>query len=295
MIIFEFPTQSTDCTEHCLLIMNGHSNHVTANVIAFCMQNAIDLFIMLLHCLHLFQLLDVGVFALLKCALSKETDAFNQYNSSHISRIFWVEMYIKVCVKVLFSENLKARWKGAGLVPLDFDKIFDKLFKCTDLISNQSKTLPNEVNLDFLLLDSSPPDGTKLCEANKLFVFALDEIPSLSDSVRRYTVRLITMVEFRHAELITARKELKLVKEILNTRKKRTKGKRVALEGKFVFFTQEVLDIAWVVEVETETKKKHKQPRKRTIDEILDEEEAETLENESSSSDSDCIVVAKRT
>ena len=103
------------------------------------------------------------------------------------------------------------------------------------------------------------------------------------------------MVEFIHTELITAQKKLKSIKEIFNTRKKHTKNKRIALEGKFVFSTQEILDITQAAKIKTKAKKKHKQPRKRTIDEILDEEEAETLENESSSSDSDCIVVAKRT
>ena len=43
----------------------------------------------------------------------------------------------------------------------------------------------------------------------------------------------------------------------------------------------------------TETEKKRKQPGKRTIDKTLDEEEAETLDNEISSSDSDCIVVTR--
>ena len=126
-----------------------------------------------------------------------------------------------------------------------------------------------------------------------MLISALDEVPGLLDSVRRYTAWLATIAESTHTELITARKELKSAKEILNTRKKRTKGKRVALEGKFVFFTQEVLDIARTAEAEAETKKKRKQPRKRTIDEALDEEEAEILENVSSSSDSDCIIVAR--
>ena len=62
-----------------------------------------------------------------------------------------------------------------------------------------------------------------------------------------------------------------------------------------MFFTQKILDITQATEIKTKTKKKHKQPRKHTIDEILDEEKTETLKNESSSSDSDCIVVAKRT
>ena len=79
------------------------------------------------HCSHLLQLLDVGVFAPLKCTLSKKTDAVNQYDSSHISRIFWVEMYIKTHIKALFTENLKAGWKGTRLIPLDPDKILSKL------------------------------------------------------------------------------------------------------------------------------------------------------------------------
>ena len=85
--LFKPSTQPTDCTQHRLLIMNSHSSHITTNVIAFCMQNAIDLLIMPPHCSHLLQPLDVGVFAPLKRALSKETDAINQYNSSRISRI----------------------------------------------------------------------------------------------------------------------------------------------------------------------------------------------------------------
>ena len=147
--------------------------------------------------------------------------------------------------------------------------------------------------MNLSLLNNSPPDGTKLREANKLLISALNEVPGLLDSIQQYTARLVTITEFTHTELITARKKLKSAKEILNTRKKRTKGKRVALEGKFVFFTQEVLDIARTAEAEAETKKKRKQPRKRTIDEALDEEEAEILENVSSSSDSDCIIVAR--
>ena len=85
-----------------------------------------------------------------------------------------------------------------------------------------------------------------------------------------------------------------MAKKILNTRKKCTKGKRVALEGKFVFSTQEVLDIARATEAETEVKKRRKRPRKRAINEILDEKEIKVVETESQSSDSDCIVVARR-
>ena len=48
---------------------------MTANFIAFCMEYLIDLFILFPHILHLFQPLNVSVFALLKCTLVEEIDA----------------------------------------------------------------------------------------------------------------------------------------------------------------------------------------------------------------------------
>ena len=126
-----------------------------------------------------------------------------------------------------------------------------------------------------------------------MLIFALDEVPNLPDSIQQYTARLTTIIEFTHTKLITARKKLKSTKEILNTRKKCMKNKRVALKNKFVFSIQEILDIIHTAEAKAEIKKKCKQPRKRTIDEALDEEEVEILENVSSSSDSDCIIVAR--
>ena len=69
--------QPTDHAQHRLLIMDGHLNHIIMNVIAFYMQNAIDLFIMPPHYSHLFQLLDISVFVLLKHTLNKKINTIN--------------------------------------------------------------------------------------------------------------------------------------------------------------------------------------------------------------------------
>jgi len=68
--VFEPLTRPQDPTTRRLLIMDGHSSHVTANVIAFCIKNAIDLLILPPHTSHILQPLDVGVFAPLKRALA---------------------------------------------------------------------------------------------------------------------------------------------------------------------------------------------------------------------------------
>jgi hypothetical protein len=64
--------------------VDGHSSHITANVIALCMRNAIDLLILPLHCSHIPQPLDVGVSAPLKRALASETDATLQLDTGRV-------------------------------------------------------------------------------------------------------------------------------------------------------------------------------------------------------------------
>jgi hypothetical protein len=64
--------------------VDGHSSHITANVIALCMRNAIDLLILPLHCSHIPQPLDVGVSAPLNRALASETDATLQLDTGRI-------------------------------------------------------------------------------------------------------------------------------------------------------------------------------------------------------------------
>ena len=90
------------------------------------------------------------------------------------------------------------------------------------------------------------------------------------------------------------RKELKQQRKLFETRKKCSKNKRIALQGKFVFMTEEVLQIAKKTKSVSATKSAQKWPRKRPIQAVLDNEEEEMLDNNSNGSDSDCIIVATR-
>ena len=100
--------------------------------------------------------------------------------------------------------------------------------------------------------------------------------------------------EIANSEHVTLRKQVKEHAKLLSTRKTRTKGQRIALKGRFVFSTQEVLEIARAAEAETSKKKKGRQARKRRIAETIEEEDDREFEMISSDSDSDCIVVSVR-
>ncbi|RAL68366.1 hypothetical protein DID88_007097 [Monilinia fructigena] len=91
------------------------------------------------------------------------------------------------------------------------------------------------------------------------------------------------LVESQNAEIALLRKQLADAQEVIETRKKRTKGKRVKLQGQFVFSSEEVLKMVREAEEKPKEKKPRGRPRKRPIEEL--EEETEEEEPDSSSSD----------
>ena len=90
------------------------------------------------------------------------------------------------------------------------------------------------------------------------------------------------------------RKENSEQRELLNTRKKRKKGKRVAIEGRFVFNTEEVLEVVRKAEAESAKKTTRKRKRNTSPTPKNDDDVEEEPENEDSDSGDSCITVALR-
>jgi hypothetical protein len=88
------------------------------------------------------------------------------------------------------------------------------------------------------------------------------------------------------------RRELAEVREFLGSCKSRKKGKMVALQGKYVFSTQGVLEIAKQAEENVATKRGRKRARTTAIDLKISADEDKVLEIKRSDSKSDCIMVA---
>ena len=95
-------------------------------------------------------------------------------------------------------------------------------------------------------------------------------------------------------EIITMCKKLKQQKKLFNACKKRSKNKRIVLQSRFVFTTKEMLQITKKTKSINTTKNVQKQPQKCPIQTILENNKNNMPNSESSSSDSDCIIVAAR-
>jgi hypothetical protein len=103
-------------------------------------------------------------------------------------------------------------------------------------------------------------------------------------------------LEMAQSENVTLRKELVAQERLLRSRQNRRKGKRVALKGKFVLSTNEVLEIARETEANAARKKRRQQQRSPSVSIEVSEDRLDMLEKISTDLESDyCIVIATST
>jgi hypothetical protein len=112
------------------------------------------------------------------------------------------------------------------------------------------------------LLDSPPPGGIELREANALLEQAIKAFKDITSPVKRCTERMSRAFEATHSENVTLRKQLKEAEALPSTCKiLKKKGNWVALNGRSVFSTQEVLKMVEEAEAEMAAKKDSKRPQ----------------------------------
>ena len=110
-----------------LLILDGHSSHLTAEFDAFCKENAIICLCMPAHASYLLQPLDVGVFGPLKRSYGKLLEQWMISGNNHIDKEDFLSLYLPTCKWVFTSENICKGFTGAGLKPLDKERVLLKI------------------------------------------------------------------------------------------------------------------------------------------------------------------------
>ncbi|RAL61711.1 hypothetical protein DID88_002779 [Monilinia fructigena] len=76
--VFEPESKKVSGDRPRLLIMDGHSSHITGSFIAFCIEKDIDLLILPPHCSHLLQPLDIAVYGPMKRYHALEVDRYSR-------------------------------------------------------------------------------------------------------------------------------------------------------------------------------------------------------------------------
>src|SRR5688572_1130816 len=110
-----------------LLILDGHESHHSAEFEAYCKENKVITLCMPPHSSHLLQPLDVGCFGPLKKAYGREIEHLIKCFITHVSKTEFFPAFYAAFQATMTERNIKAAFKGAGLVPLDPESVVSKL------------------------------------------------------------------------------------------------------------------------------------------------------------------------
>jgi hypothetical protein len=110
-----------------LLILDGHGSHISAEFEAYCKFHNIVTINLPPHSSHLLQPLDVECFSVLKHYYSQELEIFIKAYITHITKAEFLIAFQKAYAKTMTKNNIKAGFRGAGLVPLDSQVVISTL------------------------------------------------------------------------------------------------------------------------------------------------------------------------
>jgi len=110
-----------------LLILDGHESHHSIDFERYCEENKIITLCMPPHSSHLLQPLDVGYFNLLKQAYGREIEHLIRCSITHVSKTEFFPAFYAAYQATMTERNIKAAFRGAGLVPLDPESVVSKL------------------------------------------------------------------------------------------------------------------------------------------------------------------------
>ncbi|KHJ32037.1 hypothetical protein EV44_g3787 [Erysiphe necator] len=79
------------------------------------------------HSSHLTQPLDVGCFSVLKRLYSREIDVFIKAHIKHTTKVEFLIAFHAAYLATITEKNIKAGFRGAGLIPFDPQAVISKL------------------------------------------------------------------------------------------------------------------------------------------------------------------------
>ncbi|KAL9563820.1 hypothetical protein ACKAV7_012062 [Fusarium commune] len=124
---FDRYTKTRSVGRYRLLILDGHESHHSLKFEKYCQANKIVTLFMLLHSSHLLQPLDVGYFSLLKRAYGQEIEHLMRCSITHVSKTEFFPAFYAAFQATMTEKNIKAAFRGAGIIPLDPESVISKL------------------------------------------------------------------------------------------------------------------------------------------------------------------------
>ena len=110
-----------------MIVLDGHESHLSAQFEEFCKEKNIITLCLPAHSSHLTQPLDVGCFSVLKRSYGKELEDFIKAHINHITKTEFLLAFKTAHFNTMTAENIKAGFRGTGLVPYDPQAVLSRL------------------------------------------------------------------------------------------------------------------------------------------------------------------------
>lgn len=207
--------------------MDGHGSHETPEFEEFCRKRNIVTLTMPAHASHLLQPLDVGCFAPLKKAYGQRIENLIRNHINHISKLEFIPAFRDAFFASITPSNIRASFRGAGLVPFDPDAVISKLD-----VRLQTPVLSSDSEAPW----SAKTPGTQ-AEFGSQINFVRNRIvdhpnssPTRTTSGLDQLLKGAMMLATQNALLVAENRELKTAAEAASKRRQRSK-KRIQKRG----------------------------------------------------------------
>lgn len=209
---FDIYTKSQVQGTYRLLILDGHTSHVSLEFIQYCEDAKIVPLCLPPHSTHILQPLDVGIFSPLAKAYKKEVSDHSLFGAERITNHDFLLFLQTARRKAITLRNIGSAWRKAGLSPFDPQSILKRF---------RPKTPPffSLTNEDGVRLDiQANQDQSK--RINELIAEVLQGAPQLNSPIKK--LREISLTALADRSALSILNEA-LVKKQEKSRKARTK------------------------------------------------------------------------
>jgi hypothetical protein len=194
-------------------------------------------------------------------------------------RVECTSAYIKARARCFKPSSIESGFPKAGIYPSNSEILLSTLTPPPRTPSPEDQVVSQVSDASRILrARGSPrtPKALNLRQISDLVQNDGDIPPSARDLIRN----LIDFAEDRDTDAILARRELREKDVLLNTRKTRKTGKRVALKGKYFLTKEDILKVVQDLEEGTKAKRTKKRGKKTKYILISSEEEEEDSADE---------------
>lgn len=124
---FDKHTTSRTKGTYRMLVLDGHESHESAKFQEYCKAHNIITLGLPAHSSHLTQPLDVGCFSVLKRMYGRQIETYVKAHINHITKVEFFIAFKAAYLETFTTQNAKAGFRGAGLVPFSPQAVISKL------------------------------------------------------------------------------------------------------------------------------------------------------------------------